>query len=192
MTAHRCGPIQCFSKGNEAVRHSCCSVVNVEHTVYHFCLSDGHHKWSIAKRYSEFDQLDTELQNRFPKKMLKVDKLPAKAVFGSMSASRVLTRQKALDAFLRVLLREDVLLASPELREFLEFPIEAALSDPDHDDGSSASAERHSPDSLLTSASLAATVRAAALEPLTPGSARVAAWQAETEAKWGSGRGSRT
>ena len=31
-------------------RQSCCAVVNVEHTVYTFCLSDGHHKWTIAKR----------------------------------------------------------------------------------------------------------------------------------------------
>ena len=135
----------------------------------------------LVRRYSEFGLLDQELQNRFPKRMYKIDKLPSKSLFGSMSPSRILERQKALDAYLRQLLREDSFVGSPELREFLEIPIEAAL---DSDDASCDSAGRDSSDSQASAgaASLAATVRAYEQQPLTPGSARVAKWQAESEA----------
>lgn len=167
--------LQCFSKGSENIQQSCCAVFNTEFTVYNFCLGNGMHKWTIQKRYSDFDALDKELQNRFSKKMLKVDRLPAKAIFGSMSPSRISHRQKCLDQYLKVLflrcyltrccgsasprrflpmilahffvhhlhfayydfeqalLKEPELLASAELYEFLEIPLEAAISDDEVD-----------------------------------------------------------
>eukprot|EP00961_Rhodomonas_salina_P195213 2635487-Rhodomonas_salina.3 len=127
--------------------------------------------------------------------MIKIDRLPSKAVFGSMSPSRIANRQKCLDSYLKVssdlspfpppsfpgypfppiiplllcsssvvlllslappfpapvllpgislgrqedltffflsvqsLLKEAELVSSPELHEFLEIPLEAAISD---------------------------------------------------------------
>eukprot|EP00287_Rhodomonas_sp_CCMP768_P005406 CAMPEP_0196723858 /NCGR_PEP_ID=MMETSP1091-20130531/5919_1 /TAXON_ID=302021 /ORGANISM="Rhodomonas sp., Strain CCMP768" /LENGTH=150 /DNA_ID=CAMNT_0042065895 /DNA_START=210 /DNA_END=662 /DNA_ORIENTATION=- len=142
--------------------------------MYSFCIGDGTHKWTIQKRYSEFDALDRELQNKFPKKMLKIDRLPPKAIFGSMSPSRISNRQKSLDSYLKALLKETELVASPELHEFLEVPLEAAISDDEVQNS-----KKSDKSSSSTDVSQAATLS-------SPGaSGRVSAWQAEAEAKWG-------
>mmetsp|Transcript_54383 Transcript_54383/g.127126 ORF Transcript_54383/g.127126 Transcript_54383/m.127126 type:complete len:185 (-) Transcript_54383:88-642(-) len=176
------GKLQCFSKGSENVQQSCCAVFNTEFTVYNFCVGDGAHKWNIQKRYSEFDALDRELQNRFPKKMIKIDRLPSKAVFGSMSPSRIANRQKCLDSYLKSLLKEAELVSSPELHEFLEIPLEAAISDDEPE--TSKKSDKSSGSS--TDVSQAVT---ASQSPNATG--RVSAWQAEAEAKWGGRESSR-
>ncbi|EKX35502.1 hypothetical protein GUITHDRAFT_118313 [Guillardia theta CCMP2712] len=177
MVARKARKIHCFSKGHENVQQSCCSIFNVEYTTYQFCLSDGSHKWTIQKRYSDFDVLDRELQTAYPKRMLKVDRLPAKATFGSMSPSRIISREKSFDAYLKQLLKDAELVVSPELREFLEIPLEAAISDDEGEAANNSDGSKSDPSDSLSAALT------------TPGSSgRMLSWQAEAEAKWGEGR----
>lgn len=66
--------IQCHVKGHDVVRHQCCGPLNMQFAMYTYCLSDGVNAWEISKRFSDFDMLDKELQNRYPKRMLKIDR----------------------------------------------------------------------------------------------------------------------
>lgn len=167
--------IQCVSKGHDNVKHQCCGAIKVSYTMYTYCLSDGENRWEIQKRFSDFDALDRELQNNYPKRMLKVDKIPRKSKFNSMTPRHIEAREKGFDTYLKQLLRDGELLASPELTEFLEIPMEAALSDDDFDaDHEPATAKSDGSDA--TEYSQAVT---------TPGSVRVSSWQLEAEAKWG-------
>jgi hypothetical protein len=75
---------------------------NTEYTSYCFCVSDGRHKWTVRKRFSDFATLDKELTQRYPKPMMNVLTLPAKSAFGSMSPSLINARQKGLDQYLKV------------------------------------------------------------------------------------------
>ena len=167
--------ISCVPKGHDVVRHQCCGVLNATYAMYTYCLSDGVNRWEIQKRFSDFDALDRELQNRYPKRMLKIDRIPRKSKFNALKQRNLEAREKGFDTYLRQLLQEGELLSSPELREFLEIPLEAALSDDEFEaEPSSAKSDGSDP---ATELSQAAT---------TPGSSvRVASWQLEAEAKWG-------
>ena len=169
--------IQCHAKGHDVVRHQCCGALNMQFSMYNYCLSDGVNNWEISKRFSDFDALDRDLQNRYPKRMLKIDRIPKKSRFNAMKARHIEAREKGFDSYLGQLLREGELLACPELAEFLEIPLEAALSDDEFDiDAEPATAKSDGSDPA-TELSQAAT---------TPGSlARVSTWQLEAEAKWG-------
>lgn len=168
--------ITCEAKGHDNVRHQCCGAIKTTYTTYSYRLSDGVNRWEIQKRFSDFDTLDRELQNRYPKRMLKIDKIPRKSKFHAMAPRHIEAREKGFDTYLRQLLRDGELLQSPELTEFLEIPREAALSeddfDGDHEPATAKSDGSHGESEL----SQAAT---------TPCSARVSSWQLEAEAKWG-------
>jgi hypothetical protein len=170
--------ISCYAKGHDTVRHQCCGALNSHYTLYTYCLSDGVNNWEISKRYSDFDALDKDLQNRYPKRMLKIDRIPRKSKFNALKPRNIEAREKGFDNYLQQLMHEGELLASPELREFLEIPLEVAMiSDDEFDvDHEPATAKSDGSDPS-TELSQAAT---------TPGShARIASWQLEAEAKWG-------
>merc|ERR1712216_585200 len=101
--------------------------IKTTYTTYSYRLSDGVNRWEIQKRFSDFDTLDRELQNRYPKRMLKIDKIPRKSKFHAMAPRHIEAREKGFDTYLRQLLRDGELLQSPELTEFLEIPREAAV-----------------------------------------------------------------
>lgn len=122
--------------------------------------------------------MDRELQNRYPKRMLKIDRIPRRSKFNALKPRNIEAREKGFDTYLRQLLNEGELLASPEFREFLEIPLEAAFSDDDFDEPATAKSDGSD---LLTELSQASTAGTG-----TPSSsARVASWQIEAEAKWG-------
>jgi hypothetical protein len=170
--------ISCVAKGHGIVRHQCCGALNTQYSVYQYCLSDGYNSWEIKKRYSDFDALDKELQNRYPKRMLKIDRIPKRSKFNAMKPRNIEAREKGFDNYLRQLLSEGELLASPEFREFLEIPLEAAMVDDDfdeehYDEPATAKSDGSDP---VTDLSQAAT---------TPDSWSLANLQQEAEAKWG-------
>mmetsp|Transcript_10487 Transcript_10487/g.20656 ORF Transcript_10487/g.20656 Transcript_10487/m.20656 type:complete len:178 (-) Transcript_10487:151-684(-) len=170
--------MQVYSKGNEVVRHSFCSLFNTEFTTYSFGVSDGRYKWDIKKRYSDFAALDKELTKCFPKSMLAVTSIPGKAAFGSMSPSLINKRQKELDLYLKAVLARPDLANCSLLVDFLDVPLEAALdredADADYYRGVGGGGSSTSPRTELSNA------------PTSVGSSvRVRAWQQEAEAKWG-------
>ena len=124
--------------------------------------------------------MDRELQNRYPKRMLKIDRIPRRSKFNALKPRNIEAREKGFDTYLRQLLNEGELLASPEFREFLEIPLEAAFSDDDFDEPATAKSDGSD---LLTELSQASTAGTGTGTPSS--SARVASWQIEAEAKWG-------
>jgi hypothetical protein len=127
-------------------------VLNTQFAVYVYQLTDGSSVWTIQKRFSEFDFLDRDLQEKYPKRMLKVDRIPRKSIFNSTSPSTLESRQTAFDAYLSQLLQE--LTDTPELQEFLEIPdlLENALSGDECYHEERCSSEDDHFDSLLSQA----------------------------------------
>jgi hypothetical protein len=119
--------ISCYAKGHDTVRHQCCSALNLHYTLYPYGLSDGVNNWEISKWYSDFDALDKDLQNRYLKRMLKIERIPRKSKFNALKPRNIEAREKEFDNYVQQLMHEGELLASPEVREFLEIPMEVAM-----------------------------------------------------------------
>uniref|UniRef100_A0A6U2C382 PX domain-containing protein n=2 Tax=Hemiselmis andersenii TaxID=464988 RepID=A0A6U2C382_HEMAN len=117
--------LRCWSKGSENLQQTFCMAFSVDFTVYNFAIADeGGTKWFVQKRFSQFDQLDDELNKKFPDVMINVQRLPPKKFMGSLSPSLIAMRQKALDAYLSAVLSRPILASSDELRDFIEMPLD--------------------------------------------------------------------
>ena len=123
--AHQKQKLRCWSKGSENLQQTFCMAFSVDFTVYNFAIADDSGtKWFIQKRFSQFDQLDDELNKKFPDVMINVQRLPPKRFMGSLSPSLIAVRQKALDAYLSAILSRPILASSDELRDFIEMPLD--------------------------------------------------------------------
>ena len=162
------------------MQHTICSVFSSEFTSYSFSVFSASQNWTIHKRYSDFRDLDTDLARKYPKRMQRVLRLPPKKILGKNNPSLVDFRQQALEAYLRSLVKDKGLLNTDEIREFLEIPLEAALSDldSDHQDDHQVKAA-HSNSIATTDVSQAET------SPRSLGVMKVKSWQEEAEVKWG-------
>lgn len=170
-------PLRAICNGHHIIQQKVCSVFTSEFTSYNFSVVTGSDKWTIQKRYSDFRDLDMELARKYPKRMQRVLRLPPKKLLGKNSQSLVDFRQQALDAYLKSLLKDKALLNTDEIREFLEIPLEAALSDLDSE--APCRKQTISDSYVETDASQADT------SPRCPGVMKVQSWQEEAEVKWG-------
>lgn len=114
--------LKCWSKGSENLQQKFCLAFTVDFTVYNFAISCQDRKWFIQKRFSQFDQLDTCLNVKYPDHMVNIQRLPPKQMFGSLSASLIALRQKSLDAYLQSILVRPDLTMTEEVRDFVEMP----------------------------------------------------------------------
>jgi hypothetical protein len=161
------------------MKHTICSVFTSEFTSYSFSVFSASQNWTIQKRYSDFRELDTDLARKYPKRMQKVLRLPPKKILGKNHPSLVDFRQQALEAYLRSIVKDKGLLSTDEIREFLEIPLEAALSDLDSDHQDSHHIKgAHSNSIATTDVSQAETSPRSLVM-------KVKSWQEEAEMKWG-------
>eukprot|EP00741_Cyanophora_paradoxa_P024046 tig00021721_g23221.t1 len=88
------------------------------HTVYIVEVKKGAEpSWRLYKRYSQFDEFNDQLKERFP----RIPKFPGKRFFGdSMEASFVQKRRAELDTYLQGLLIQQAIASSVVVRAFLE------------------------------------------------------------------------
>ena len=163
--------------GHHVMQHKVCSVFTSEFTSYCFTVLNGSQRWTIKKRYSDFRELDMDLARKYPKRMQRVLRLPPKKLFGKNSQALVDFRQQALDAYLKSLLKDKGLLCTDEIREFLEIPLEAALSDLD--------SEVPGRKQTISTSHTGTEASQAETSPRSLGVMKVKSWQEEAELKWG-------
>ena len=173
--------IDAHASGHHSVRSTVCSIFKSEFTAYTFSLTIGHQTWRFQKRYSDFQRLDNELTKKYSNRMQRVLKLPPKKYVGNKKSSLICYRQQALGAYLRSILQDTALLQSEEVRNFIEIPLEAALSDLELEVDDTFQFPLELRDSVSpTQASNADT---------SPGNLRVVmkvqSWEEEAELKWG-------
>eukprot|EP00286_Rhodomonas_abbreviata_P004833 CAMPEP_0181318072 /NCGR_PEP_ID=MMETSP1101-20121128/16811_1 /TAXON_ID=46948 /ORGANISM="Rhodomonas abbreviata, Strain Caron Lab Isolate" /LENGTH=318 /DNA_ID=CAMNT_0023425517 /DNA_START=225 /DNA_END=1178 /DNA_ORIENTATION=+ len=101
----------------------------VDFTVYNFQVAHNERRWFVQKRYSQFDKLDSTLNEKFPDVMISVQRLPPKKPFGSLSPALIAMRQKSLDAYLQGILMRPLLARSEEVRDFIEMPLDVREMD---------------------------------------------------------------
>jgi hypothetical protein len=171
--------VLCF--GHETIQHKVCALFTSEFTTYNFSFCDGNQKWTIQKRYSDFRELDHDLARKYPKRMQRVLRLPPKKVFGNNSPALLSYRQQALDAYLKSLLKDKGLLQSDEIRDFLEIPLEAALSDFGSENHNQIVSKRNTASESVDSTEFSQ----AETSPRALGVMKVKSWQEEAELKWG-------
>jgi len=102
-------------------------------TLYHVAVAAPCGKWTVARRFREFDSLHSALRTTVPPAHQRsLPPLPPKRVFGTMDTSVVAERRSQLGHFLRRLMTLPGLLAAvPELAAFLDDsgrPLQAWLS----------------------------------------------------------------
>jgi hypothetical protein len=171
--------IRAKCNGHNVMKATVCSVFTSEFTAYSFSVFSASQNWTIQKRYSDFRDLDTDLARKYPKRMQRVLRLPPKKILGKNNPSLVDFRQQALEAYLRSLVKDKGLLDTDEIREFLEIPLEAALSDLDSDHQDHIKGA-HSNSIATTDASQAETSPRSQTLVM-----KVKSWQEEAEVKWG-------
>ncbi len=171
-------PLRAICNGHHTIQQKICSVFSSEFTSYSFNVLTGSGKWTIQKRYSDFRELDLDLARKYPKRMQRVLRLPPKKLLGKNSQALVDFRQKALDAYLKSLLKDTALLNTDEIREFLEIPLEAALSDLD--------SEGPCRKQMICDSHGETDTSQADTSPRCLGVMKVQSWQEEAEVKWGS------
>ena len=170
-------PLRAICHGHHIIQHKICSVFSSEFTAYSFSVLNGSEKWTIQKRYSDFRELDLDLAKKYPKRMQRVLRLPPKKLFGKNSQSLVDFRQQALDAYLKSLLKDKGLLNTDEIREFLEIPLEAALSD--------LNSEVPGRKQTVSDSHTGTEDSQADTSPRSLCVMKVKSWQEEADAKWG-------
>eukprot|EP01137_Pigoraptor_chileana_P020379 Opistho-2@82662 len=90
-----------------------------EYTEYVIEVKGPASKWSVKRRYRQFDSLNRSLHKRFGRKLKA--QMPKKQVFGSMSASVVELRRKALEQYVRdVIANPDVGITDADIAAFLD------------------------------------------------------------------------
>mmetsp|Transcript_37080 Transcript_37080/g.75997 ORF Transcript_37080/g.75997 Transcript_37080/m.75997 type:complete len:155 (-) Transcript_37080:613-1077(-) len=129
MGSENKGKVRCWSKGSENLQTQFCMAFTVDFTVYNFQVAHNERRWFVQKRYSQFDKLDSTLNEKFPDVMISVQRLPPKKPFGSLSPALIAMRQKSLDAYLQGILMRPLLARSEEVRDFIEMPLDVREMD---------------------------------------------------------------
>ena len=89
------------------------------YTLYGFAMSFGRFEWTVWRRYSDFDRLDSALNAKYG---LPPVGLPPKRFFGRTAPELVSARAKVLLAYVCDCVRRPVLVHSPELQAFCQVP----------------------------------------------------------------------
>lgn len=88
------------------------------HTMYVLQVSSGAKKWTVYRRFKDFDFLDKQLRKLFPN--LKIPALPPKRYFGSSNeAEFVESRRQQLEAYLNTLVGFQSIWSRNDLALFL-------------------------------------------------------------------------
>jgi len=88
-------------------------------TVYKISVKCGPRTWFVLRRYTDFFELCTKLDKKYPNRHLLVH-FPPKKVLGNMDKEFIENRKKQLQLFLKsVIQRKDDLARSPEVTLFL-------------------------------------------------------------------------
>jgi len=72
----------------------------------------------LLKRYSEFDQLRSELVRAFPDHVNEIPKLPQKKVFGNLNNEFLVKRRRGLEFFISCVMLNPVLANSDMVKRF--------------------------------------------------------------------------
>jgi len=88
-------------------------------TVYKIAVKCGPRTWCVSRRYTDFFELCTKLDKKFPNRHL-LNHFPPKKVLGNMEKEFIENRKKQLQTFLKsVVQKKDDLARSPEVTIFL-------------------------------------------------------------------------
>lgn len=88
------------------------------HTMYVLQVSSRANRWTVSRRFKEFDVLDKQLRKLFPN--LKIPALPPKRYFGSSNETEfVQSRRQLLEAYLNSLVRFQSIWSRNDLALFL-------------------------------------------------------------------------
>eukprot|EP00287_Rhodomonas_sp_CCMP768_P029207 CAMPEP_0202829758 /NCGR_PEP_ID=MMETSP1389-20130828/15727_1 /ASSEMBLY_ACC=CAM_ASM_000865 /TAXON_ID=302021 /ORGANISM="Rhodomonas sp., Strain CCMP768" /LENGTH=189 /DNA_ID=CAMNT_0049503351 /DNA_START=69 /DNA_END=635 /DNA_ORIENTATION=+ len=95
-----------------------------EHAVYVLKVSYNGRRWSVQRRYSEFDEVDKALVRAFGKDPdVKLPALPSKVWVGGLSKENLDKRKNDLELYLQKMVAQSKLVHEcAELRAFLEIP----------------------------------------------------------------------
>ncbi|EKX33809.1 hypothetical protein GUITHDRAFT_119980 [Guillardia theta CCMP2712] len=95
-----------------------------EHVVYVLQVGYNGRRWSVERRYREFDLLDKELQRVWGREpSVRLAEFPSKVWVGKMSRDVAQQRKTELEVYMKCLLDQPrIVRESDELRAFLELP----------------------------------------------------------------------
>ena len=95
-----------------------------EHTVYVLQVIYNGRRWSVERRYSEFDMLDREMQRMWAfDPSVRLGELPSKVWVGKLAKETQSKRKDELENYINNLLcQSKIVQESAELRAFLEIP----------------------------------------------------------------------
>lgn len=95
-----------------------------EHTVYVLQVIYNGRRWSVERRYSEFDMLDRELHRMWAfDPSVRLGELPSKVWVGKLAKETQSKRKDELENYVNNLLSQSkIVQESAELRAFLEIP----------------------------------------------------------------------
>uniref|UniRef100_A0A6T8L672 PX domain-containing protein n=1 Tax=Hemiselmis andersenii TaxID=464988 RepID=A0A6T8L672_HEMAN len=97
------------------------SLPGTGHTEYVFQISGaGGKSWKVARRYSEFLDLDNKLRQMFGRPTRPFPPLPEKKLIGSTSSEVVEKRQPMLAAYLQAVLENSILSSTAEVQRFID------------------------------------------------------------------------
>lgn len=93
-----------------------------EHTRYPFVVVYNDAKWNLEKRFSDFAELDSALEEATKNDEIQLPEFPPKKYFGSLSPALIKERQEALEKYMKALVADKNVLQCRSLREFIETP----------------------------------------------------------------------
>uniref|UniRef100_A0A7S0VSC1 PX domain-containing protein n=1 Tax=Hemiselmis tepida TaxID=464990 RepID=A0A7S0VSC1_9CRYP len=97
------------------------SLPGTGHTEYVFQISGaGGKSWKVARRYSDFLDLDNKLRQMFGRPTRPFPPLPEKKLIGSTSSEVVEKRQPMLTAYLQAVLENSILSSTAEVQRFID------------------------------------------------------------------------
>mmetsp|Transcript_22263 Transcript_22263/g.56162 ORF Transcript_22263/g.56162 Transcript_22263/m.56162 type:complete len:233 (-) Transcript_22263:130-828(-) len=90
---------------------------------YPFCVMYNDDKWNMEKRFSDFAELDKQLDEIYKgDSKVQLPEFPPKKMFGSLSPSLIVERKESLEQYMKALAKDPEILKCRVLREFIETP----------------------------------------------------------------------
>ena len=92
---------------------------NDTHYVYKVDIETAFSNWSVIKRFSQFIEVDKELQNDFSFEMKEIIKLPKKKIFNSLDYDVKSERASTLGIYLSEISKDEKIMKSQTIARFL-------------------------------------------------------------------------
>ncbi|KAJ1474061.1 hypothetical protein T484DRAFT_3292674 [Baffinella frigidus] len=85
-----------------------------EHTRYPFVVVYNDEKWNLEKRFCEFAELDSALDEEYKSNEdIVLPEFPPKKFFGSLSPALIKERQEGLEKYMKALAKDNAVLPKP-------------------------------------------------------------------------------